>query len=199
MQLQGFGRGKVEDFRKEHLKRLAPLVCAPRSIVLLSRLILILQVDAKRKELFARHSCSPTATMLIPALSQLPLFIFSTAFFSSLATRPTPLDDESFATLTSLAKPDPTGVLPVALGLVTLGNVETAGWFIGAERAARNKEIESQREEANEKKRLKGLPVIPRTRDVIQSSLRMLSVLRIVFGVMVDGVCSHLSNSRFEC
>lgn len=126
--------------------------------------------------------------MLVPALTQLPIFMFSTAFFSSLATRPTPLDDEAFATLTSLAKPDPTGVLPVALGLVTLGNVETAGWFIGAERAARNAEIESQREEANEKKRVKGLPVVPRARDIVQSSLRMLSVLRILFGVMVDGV-----------
>ena len=85
--------------------------------------------------------------MVLPAITQLPLFIFSTALFSSIATRPTPLDDESFLTLTSLAKSDPTGTLPVALGLTTLANVETAGWLTSAERAARNKELEERQEE----------------------------------------------------
>ena len=148
------------------------------------------QLETRQKEIFKKYSCSPTLTMLIPAVSQLPLFVFSTALFSSVATRPTPLDDESFLTLTSLARPDPTGTLPVVLGLVTLANVETAGWFVGAERAARTAAIEARQQAQDEKTREAGGIVKPRTKNVVQSSLRALSIVRIVIGIMVDGVCS---------
>lgn len=131
--------------------------------------------------------------MLIPAVSQLPLFVFSTGLFSSVATRPSPLDDEEFLTLTSLARPDPTGTLPVALGLVTLANVETARWFIGAERAARTAEIEARQVKEDVRLREEGKVVKLRVRNIAQSTLRGLSVLRIVIAVMVDGVRFHLA------
>lgn len=127
--------------------------------------------------------------MLVPALSQLPLFVISTALFSSIATRPTPLDDEEFLSLTSLARPDPTGMLPVSLGLVTLANVETGGWFVGTERAARTAAIEARQDELDAKKREEGVVVKPKAKNIIQGSLRLFSVMRIVIGVMVDGVC----------
>ena len=149
-------------------------------------------MDKKRKELFKTHSCSPTLTMVLPAITQLPLFIFSTALFSSIATRPTPLDDEEFLTLTSLAKSDPTGTLPVALALPTLANVETAGWLTSAERAARNKELEERQEEEDKKKREEGKVVAPRMKNIVQTTLRGFSIVRIVVGLMVDGVGFYL-------
>lgn len=125
---------------------------------------------------------------MIPVLTQLPLFVFGTATLSALTSQPSPLNDESFLTLTSLAHPDPTGVLPVILGLVTLANVETANWFIGTERALRNVQLEEQRKKADDALSKEGKVVRIRGKDVIQGSLRGLSVARILLGTMVDGV-----------
>ncbi|KAL5530693.1 hypothetical protein ACEPAF_6951 [Sanghuangporus sanghuang] len=169
MKFAGYAKRGIENFRNEHIKRLQRAL------------------ETRQNEIFKKHSCSPRLTMLIPAVSQLPLFVFSTAIFSSIATRPTPLDDESFLTLTSLARSDPTGTLPVVLGLVTLANVETAGWFVGVERAGRTAAIEARRQEEDTKTREAGGIVKPRTKNVVQSSLRMLSIVRIVVGIMVDG------------
>ncbi|KAH8113238.1 hypothetical protein DFH11DRAFT_1600910 [Phellopilus nigrolimitatus] len=181
MKFAGLGKHGIEHFRKVHLERLKRAV------------------DTRRRELFVAHSCAPMPTMLVPALTQLPLFVVSTALFSSLAIRPTPLDDEAFLTLTSLARPDSSGALPVALGLVTLANVETGGWFVGAERAARNAQIEEGIAKSAAKRREEGVPVVPRTKDVVQGALRILSVLRIVIGVMVDGsvIVYWLSSATF--
>ncbi|KAI5124938.1 hypothetical protein M0805_007365 [Coniferiporia weirii] len=181
MKFAGIDKHGLEHFRKVHLERLKRAV------------------DTRRQELFAVHSCAPMLTMLVPAVTQLPLFVISTAVFSSLAMRPTPIDDEIFLTLTSLARPDPTGVLPISLGLVTLANVETGGWFVGAERAARTAQIEEEREKANALKREQGVQVLPHTKDVVQGALRLFSVLRIVIGVMVDGsvIVYWLSSATF--
>ena len=124
----------------------------------------------------------------MPAVTQLPLFVFGTASLSALTSRPSPLSDESFLTLTSLAHPDPTGVLPVILGLVTLANVETANWFIGSERALRNAQLEEQRKKADDALLKEGKVVRVRAKDAVQGSLRILSVARILLGTMVDGV-----------
>ncbi|KAI0304222.1 hypothetical protein BC826DRAFT_982140 [Russula brevipes] len=107
---------------------------------------------ARRKELFAQHRCHPWPTMLIPPLTQLPLFVGSSLFFSRLAQPPTPLDAETILTLTSLAHPDPAAVVPIALGLITLANVESSRWFIGP--AAR--EQEEVKEKRNAEKRAGG-------------------------------------------
>lgn len=141
--------------------------------------------------------------MIIPAVTQLPLFVLSTIFFSNLAVRPTPLESEAFLTLTSLARPDPTAALPIALGLTTYANVETAHWFVGEERAAKDAKRQEAKEALDKKKLEEGVPVLPTTKDLIQGGLRTFSVARIVFGVMVDGVspsallCSRHILTRF--
>ncbi|THH11476.1 hypothetical protein EW145_g621 [Phellinidium pouzarii] len=181
MKFAGLDKLGLAHFKKVHLERLRHAI------------------DIRRRELFATYSCSPMPTMLVPAITQLPLFVFSTTVSSSLAMRPTPLDDETFLTLTSLARPDSTGMLPIALGLITLANVETGGWFVGAERVARSARIEEERKTLDAQKREQGIPVIPHIKDVVQGSLRLFSVLRIVIGVMVDGsiIVYWLSSATF--
>lgn len=147
--------------------------------------------------MYAEHSCSPWTTTFVPALTQLPLFVFGTAALSALTSRPSPLNDETFLTLTSLAHPDPTGVLPVVLGLVTLANVETANWFIGSERALRNAQLEENRKKADAQRHKEGKVVRLRAKDAVQGSLRGLSVARILIGAMVDGVSSLLARRFF--
>ncbi|KAG8742576.1 DNA-directed DNA polymerase epsilon, subunit B [Ceratobasidium sp. 414] len=83
---------------------------------------------AKIKELNKIHRCSPLPTMLAPFAIHAPLFILATASFRQAALMHTapmnPLALESFLTLPSLAHVDPTGVLPIAVGLLMFSNVE---------------------------------------------------------------------------
>ena len=68
-------------------------------------------------------------------------------FLSRLSQPPTAFDSESFLTLTSLSHADPTFALPIALGLITLANVELSlsiRWFASAE-AREREELEEKR------------------------------------------------------
>ncbi|KAI0268384.1 60Kd inner membrane protein-domain-containing protein [Gloeopeniophorella convolvens] len=137
---------------------------------------------ARRNALFAEHRCRPWATMLIPPLSQLPLFVGTSMFLSRLAQPPTVFDSESFLTLTSLAHADPTAALPIALGMLTLANVESARWFVSA--AAREREV--REEQRLEERRAQG-HIVLQPRKIVQSGLRLLSVGRILIAAMVPG------------
>ncbi|KLO18035.1 hypothetical protein SCHPADRAFT_820380 [Schizopora paradoxa] len=175
-------RGNIDVFKQEHGSRLRKLL------------------SARQKALFSEYRCNPTPTLAIPMFTQLPIFVASTMFFSHLSTpavaSPSGLTDESFLTLTSLAHPDATATLPIVLGLVTLANVETSHWFMGAGRASREASADARRKEerkkiieenekapAGQKTRLP----LPSTREIIQNALRLFSIARIVIGVMVDG------------
>ncbi|KAG8720308.1 hypothetical protein FRC08_000604 [Ceratobasidium sp. 394] len=83
---------------------------------------------AKIKELNKIHRCSPLPTMIAPFAVHAPLFILATASFRQAALMHTapmnPLALESFLTLPSLAHTDPTGVLPITIGLLMFSNVE---------------------------------------------------------------------------
>jgi inner membrane protein COX18 len=141
---------------------------------------------ARRKELFAEHRCHPWLTMLIPPLTQLPLFVGSSMFLSRLSQSPTVFDSESFLTLASLSHADPTAALPIALGLITLANVESSSsirWFASAE-ARERKELEEKR---NAEKRARG-DIVLQPQKIVQSALRLLSVGRILIGALVPGV-----------
>ena len=59
--------------------------------------------------------------MLIPAVSQLPLFVGFSVMLNNLSRHPTVFDSESFLTLTSLAHADPTVTLPIVIGLLKIG------------------------------------------------------------------------------
>jgi hypothetical protein len=145
---------------------------------------------SRRKELFTEHRCHPWLTMLIPPLTQLPLFVGSSMFLSRLSQSPTAFDSESFLTLTSLSHADPTAALPIALGLITLANVESSSsirWFASAE-AREREELEKKR---IAEKRAQG-NVVLQPQKIVQSALRLLSVGRILIGALVPGVCTPI-------
>lgn len=143
------------------------------------------KVRRRLDELLKQEKCSRWPTMLAPAAVQLPLFLGGSLLFRFLAERPTPLDGESFLTLLSLARPDPTACLPIALGLITLANVESAQWFVRNEKWTEEEAAKQLREKTQLSE--KGHVTVP-VKEVVQGSLRVASVIRIVIGAMVDGV-----------
>jgi inner membrane protein COX18 len=145
---------------------------------------------ARRKELFAEHRCRPWLTMAIPPLTQLPLFVGSSMFLSRLSQPPTVFDAEAFLTLTSLAHADPTAALPIALGLITLANVESSRWFVSVE--AKEREELEQRQTAE--KRAQG-QIVLEPQKIVRSGLRLLSVGRILIGAVVPGVSTSFDLS----
>ncbi|PCH41093.1 hypothetical protein WOLCODRAFT_118223 [Wolfiporia cocos MD-104 SS10] len=136
----------------------------------------------RQKELLALHHASPLPTMAIPPATQLPIFVVSTMVLANTSQPPSVLDSESFLTITSLTHSDPTATLPIALGLVTLVNVETSRWFVSAAATAREKQVAQWVAE----RRAKGEAVVE-PRKVMQTSLRILSVARILVAVAVPG------------
>ena len=121
--------------------------------------------------------------MLIPAVSQLPLFVGFSVMLNNLSRHPTVFDSESFLTLTSLAHADPTVTLPIVIGLLSLANAESSRWFISAEAAKR----EAQVQDWTNKRRARGETVI-QPKKIIQSTLRMYSVARILISAVFPGV-----------
>ncbi|KAF8205062.1 60Kd inner membrane protein-domain-containing protein [Pholiota molesta] len=129
------------------------------------------EVTAHRKALLKKYRCSPLPSMIIPPLSQLPVFMGFTILLNRLSTDPTPFDSESFLTLTSLAHSDPTMALPLALGFLTMLNVESRNWFMNAAERERQQALEGQ----------------PHISNLIKPVLRGLSIVRIVVAALTPG------------
>jgi len=138
--------------------------------------------SARKNELLALHRCSPIPTIIVPPLTQLPLFVGFSMVLNNASQSPSLLDGESFFTLTSLSHSDPTVTLPIMLGLITLANVETSRWFVGAAALERERKVAQWAAE----RRLKGEAVVE-PRKIIQSSLRIMSVARILIAAVVPG------------
>ena len=79
------------------------------------------------------------------------------------------------------------GVLPIALGMITLANVESSRWFVSA--AVREREDAEEKRVAEQ--RAQGRIVLE-PRKIVQSGLRFLSVGRILIGAVVPGVRAPL-------
>jgi inner membrane protein COX18 len=92
----------------------------------------MLQLTARQKELFKQYKCSPLTSIIIPPLSQLPVFVGFTFVLAKLSVYPTPFDSESFFTLSTLPHPDPTMIFPVILGFLIMANVESGNWVLNA-------------------------------------------------------------------
>ena len=101
------------------------------------------------------------------------------------------LDSETFLTLTSLVNPDPTAAIPILIGVITFANVESAKWFITDQQKSRQARVEKW----NEEKRAQGDTVIE-PKKIVQNSLRVMSVGRILIAAMVPGVCARPSLLR---
>ncbi|KAM5540458.1 hypothetical protein V8D89_005916 [Ganoderma adspersum] len=136
----------------------------------------------RRKELLAQHNASPMLTILLPAASQLPLFVGTSMVLTHASAAPTVLDSEAFATLTSLAHSDATATLPILLGIITLANVESSRWFVSAEVLQREQQVAKWTAE----RRARGEQVLEPGK-ISQSALRLLSVGRILIAAMVPG------------
>ncbi|EKM59206.1 uncharacterized protein PHACADRAFT_58328, partial [Phanerochaete carnosa HHB-10118-sp] len=163
MQRDGF-RGNREEAMKEHAGRAQSLI------------------KARQKELAKQHGCSVLPTMLIPPLSQLPLFVGFSMMLGRVSAPPTVLDSESFLTFTSLSHGDPTGTLPIILGVITFANVDASRWFMTAEARAREQQVA----EWTTKRRAAGETVIE-PKKIFQASLRVASVGRILIALLVPG------------
>ncbi|CAL1700800.1 unnamed protein product [Somion occarium] len=167
-------RGNEDEARMEFEKRLRPTL------------------TGRQKELFAQHHCSPKPTMLIPMVSQLPLFVGTSMLLSRMSQYPTVFDSESFLTLTSLSHSDPTLTLPIVLGLITLANVESSRWFISTEALERERKVAKWTAE----RRAKGHTVVE-PKKILQSSMRLLSVARILIAAMVPEHSTLLDHFRY--
>ncbi|KAI0702879.1 60Kd inner membrane protein-domain-containing protein [Cytidiella melzeri] len=163
MKKDGF-KGSREEAIKEHAKRAQPIL------------------KARQKELCREHKCTVLPTMLIPPISQLPLFVGISMVLGRASIPPSVLDSESFLTLTSLTHGDPTLTLPIMLGVVTFANVDATRFFVTPERAAQ----EQRQEELNARKRAAGETVY-QPRKIFQNTLRLAAVGRILIAALVPG------------
>jgi inner membrane protein COX18 len=142
------------------------------------------QLTMQRKELLKQYKCSPFPSIIAPILSQLPFFVGFTVVLSRLSVVPTPFDSESFFTLSTLAHPDPTMTLPVILGFLTMANVESGNWVLNAaEREQVRKAEEEDRKRILESGKLQLHPG-----KILKTSLRGLSIVRIIIAAMTPGV-----------
>lgn len=158
-------RGEVEYLKAEHGKRMK------ESLI------------SMQKELLKKFKCGPRPTIIIPIITQIPVFVAMSMLCARIAAPPTPLDGESFLTLSTLAHTDPTMVLPVVVGMLTLANVEASSWFLTAEQLAKQKE---QERKIVEKAREKGKPPIV-VEKVVKGAMRGLSVVRILITSVMPG------------
>ncbi|KAF8639734.1 hypothetical protein AX17_000996 [Amanita inopinata Kibby_2008] len=161
-------RGNKDDLKRIHTQR---------SIALLT---------VHRKQLFAEHNCRPLPSIILPPLSQLPFFVLSTIALGRLSADPTPFDSESFLTLATLAHPDPTMTMPILLGVLSMANLESRNWVM----TAAEREQAHRIREMNEKKRaeLGNKAHLVQPQKLIKSTLRILSVARIIIAAMTPGV-----------
>ena len=144
------------------------------------RRLIFNKIQEHRRELAKKFRCSPIPTATLPAISQLSVFIAGTLFCRHIAEPPSPLEDERFFTLNSLTSVDPTGVLPIILGLITLSTIETSKWF--------SKGLLTNISEV--KKWSTSSIIKVSLSNSMQTTLRLLSVIRIILGTLVDGVCN---------
>ncbi|KAG9317410.1 hypothetical protein JVU11DRAFT_1609 [Chiua virens] len=139
-------------------------------------------VAARRKELFAEHRCQPMITMVIPPLTQLPVFVGCSIALAHISQHPTPFDSESFLTLSTLVHPDPTAALPIALGFITLANVESSTWFMTDQQREREANVQKWKEQ-----RITRGETVIQPQKIIKSALRLVSIGRILIATVVPG------------
>jgi mitochondrial inner membrane protein COX18 len=129
--------------------------------------------------------------MLVPLVSQIPIFMLFSATLLHAANEPgSVLRNEEFLTLRSLAHSDPTVALPIALGLISFASIETSKWFTTAEQS--RKFVEMRKTQSAHGKNL--LQPMKYTKGIV----RTLSVGRIVLAAMAPGVSFTLSMPAVE-
>ncbi|KAJ7908258.1 60Kd inner membrane protein-domain-containing protein, partial [Mycena leptocephala] len=141
------------------------------------------KVNTERKRLIAEHKCHPILAMVASPASQLPVFVVMTMMFNRLAQDPTPFDSEAFLTLTTLNHSDPTWVLPIILGWITMANVESNNWLMSAVQRDRMQKAEEKRAQQI----AAGLNPGIQAQKVVKFVLNGVSVARIVLAAVSPG------------
>jgi inner membrane protein COX18 len=122
--------------------------------------------------------------MVASPATQLPVFVVMTMMFNRLAQDPTPFDSEAFLTLTTLNHSDPTWVLPIILGWITMANVESNNWLMSAVQRDRMQKAEEKRAQQI----AAGLNPGIQAQKVVKFVLNGVSVARIVLAAVSPGV-----------
>ncbi|KIY74032.1 hypothetical protein CYLTODRAFT_364300 [Cylindrobasidium torrendii FP15055 ss-10] len=145
-------------------------------------------VRALMKTLARKHHATRMPTVLVPALAQLAMFVPATYFLTRVAASPFSMfDAESFLSLASLAHPDETLVLPIALGLITFANAEASTWFM----SSRERDDEMKRKEKRVADAANGVRTLS-PGAISRTLMRGLSVFRILIATQVSGaVCLY--------
>jgi len=148
----------------------------------------------RRRQLLRQQNCHPLGTFLLPVMTQLPLFFGSSAVLNHLSQSPTPFDSESFMTLTNLSHVDPTTAFPIVLGLLTLANIESSGWFMTDAQRHKKATVGAKLEKSTE-----AGEITFEWSKIMKSGLRFASVGRILMASIVPGgvVLYWISSAAF--
>jgi hypothetical protein len=137
-----------------------------------------LKLRERTKELCKKHNCTQWVTIAGNIATQFPPFMLLSVVLHHASQAPTPLDSESFLTLTTLTHPDTTFFVPILVGIATLANIEVNGWT----RLRRLKSMSSLQSER------------PTLSSMSKSTYRLLSLFRVSLTATVPGVGSSLQN-----
>jgi mitochondrial inner membrane protein COX18 len=149
-------------------------------------------MEARRRQLYSHFNLGALHTVVLPAAVQLATFIPMTYLFLYTAMPPTPLDSESFLHLTTLTHYDPSNILPVAIGILNMANVDSHRWMLQPTRFKEQRQVEQNVVQAQlsrggpsqkAKYELKFRPS-----GIMASAARCLSVLRIIVAMQMPGV-----------
>ncbi|CAE6534370.1 unnamed protein product [Rhizoctonia solani] len=131
--------------------------------------------------------------MILPFAVHAPLFIMATASFRHAALMshvPTnPLASESFLTLPSLAQVDPTGMLPIAVGLIMFSNIELGKLSrpSKANSTPNDVTLSNSTSKAPEEKALAEQPKMSTIISAFENGLRGVSILFIWIAMQAPG------------
>lgn len=142
------------------------------------------QLQRAQRDLEKQYKCHPWVTAGVPIIGQMVPFLAASLTFRQVALPPTPFDAESFFTLTSLASIDYTTTLPIAVGLITMANVEMSTWFRPLRGASPSPKPQTELTE----------PAPPKISlaVVIKPILRFMALFRVVVASFLPGVCVYL-------
>ncbi|KAH7105410.1 hypothetical protein BKA62DRAFT_766781 [Auriculariales sp. MPI-PUGE-AT-0066] len=148
-------------------------------------------MEARRKQLFSHFGVGISRTVILPTLVQLGTFIPMSMLFVFIAVPPTPLDSECFMHLTNLTRNDPSNILPVAIGILNMANVDSHRWLV---RTPLLKEQQQVDQNVIQAQIAKGGPLKRRNFELklnpsgmMTALARSFSVLRIVFAMQMPG------------
>ena len=195
--------GDRQRFIAEHQRRHRKVVRAlPSFTSTIIILILVLQFSQATTDLCRENKCRQWPTALIPPLVQLPPFLLVSYMLRDLCVSDSSFATEAFLMLSKLAAPDETFALPIAVGLLTMANVEINAWFSKNVRGGSGSRTATAQEVEVATKAPEGQSAVQQSSkinlsDTLRGVMRALAVGRIIFTALAPGVCDKTPSSDF--